>query len=249
MSDPTEHDKDEADELAIVIEALEQGANYLDPDPHIKTYHTAESLRAEFIKCINLLVARRLSAPQGEADELIQEIGNVREMIATALLQTEVDLIRGSLQEIANKISALRPSMKPATGARKLADEIYAWYENSLGRHPDGNDDPSIGAGAMIERFAQARAEARLTVDEANELTKTLKARADQAEADAKALRKALEDFAEHGTRHDPNPTMEFTGDELKMSTWCVEYMKSMDKYVCEKARAALGSTSPKEEL
>jgi len=142
-------------------------------------------------------------------------------------------------------LSGLPPVLgaEPATDARKLADEIYAWYENSLGRHPDGNDDPSIGAGAMIERFARARAESRLTVDEANELTKSLKAHAGKARAEAKALRAALskEHFDYVSFVTDPG----VVGDGSEEAIWSEHKRYNPDCPVC----AALASTPTKEEL
>lgn len=54
------------DQIAKIREALSQGACYLDPDPSIKTYHTAESLRAEFMECIALSAP---DAKEGQADD------------------------------------------------------------------------------------------------------------------------------------------------------------------------------------
>jgi len=61
--------------------------------------------------------AKRAKPKQNEPSELIQEIENVRGMIQPALLQIEVDLIRGSLREIAEKLSARQPeSAEPCNG-------------------------------------------------------------------------------------------------------------------------------------
>jgi predicted protein tyrosine phosphatase len=50
-------------------------------------------------------------------------------------------------------------------------------------------------------------------------------------------LEKALKDFADHGTKHDDNPTLIF--DETAVSR-LLDYIKSMDSYVRTTAKQAL---------
>jgi len=97
-----------------------------------------------------------------------------------------------------------------AKDARELAEEIYAWYENSLGRHPDGNDDPSIGAAAKIERFVAARvselAQAYNRIAQENlELRDRLAARLSEPEA----VRSRMWDAFEAGYIQGHNDTVE----------------------------------------
>jgi hypothetical protein len=53
-------------------------------------------------------------------------------------------------------------------------------------------------------------------------------------------LREALADIAANGCRHDLNPTMPLYGENWQLAARFTEYIKSMDQFVREKARAAL---------
>lgn len=66
-----------------------------------------------------------------------------------------------------------------------------------------------------------------------------LRLRAALAETDR--LRAVLRDFAEHGLRHDLNPTMRnVNATGVRVYAWFSEYMKGADAQVRERARRAL---------
>jgi len=76
--------------------------------------------------------------------------------------------------------------------------------------------------------------------DTAINLGKAIGNAMDEMKSERDKYRAIVEDFANHGTRHDLNPTMHFTGDEMEMAKWCIGYMKSMDNYVRNIAKEAL---------
>ncbi len=86
----------------------------------------------------------------------MKEIDEIREAIKW---YAQIECPQPAIKAI-EKLDRLEAMLKPSESERKLCDDIFCWYENSLSRHPDGNDDPSIGASVMLTAYANAKLQA-----------------------------------------------------------------------------------------
>lgn len=122
------------DQIAKIREALSQGACYLDPDPSIKTYHTAESLRAEFMECIALLAP---DAKEGQAVGFVwtgasgQQYAELTPIPAETTKKVDYYLYR----------QPAAPAPEPEVEARE-----WAWIACRADREPvTGSDNWTVG--------------------------------------------------------------------------------------------------------